>query len=230
LSDAISGHLLVEIERIARLRCAANDAAHDASHLRRVLANARRIVDAERAAGRPVDASIVAAAVWLHDVVQVPKGTGPAGEAARRSAAEARDILTGLGAAACAVDAVGYAIEVHSFSSGRCAETPEAAILQDADRLDALGAIGLARLWVTGAALGGRLYHPDDPAGLERELDDRAFALDHVERKLLRLPQLMNTAAGRAEAERRAAFVRAYRDQLLNELGVSHLGRTCEHV
>ena len=97
--------------------------------------------------------------------------------------------------------------------------TLEAAIVQDADRLDALGAIGIARLWVTGVALGGQLYAADDPAGHQRELDDRHYGLDHIERKLLRSPDTMNTAAGKREAERRAAFVAAYRAEFLRELG-----------
>jgi uncharacterized protein len=216
--ERIPEHLIAEIERIARLRCVTHDAAHDVLHLARVLANARLIGAAELAARRPVNLSVVEAAVWLHDIVQVPKGAGPAGEAARRSAAEARDILVALAVADRLIEAVAHAIEVHSFSSGRRATTPEAAILQDADRLDALGAIGIARLWVTGSVLGGLLYHPDDPSATDRDLDDRRYALDHIERKLLRLPELMNTDAGRAEAERRVEFVRAYRDQLFHEI------------
>lgn len=91
--------------------------------------------------------------------------------------------------------------------------------MQDADRLDALGAIGIARFWVTVAYTGGALYQADDPLGERRELDDRAYALDHIDKKLLRLPEQMNTVAGRAEALERAAYVRAYRDVLLREIG-----------
>lgn len=167
-----------------------------------------------------INAFVVEAACWLHDVVQLPKGSGPAGESARRSAVTARDFLTGLGVEASQVEAVAHAVEAHSFSGGLRPETIEAAIVQDADRLDALGAVGIARLWVTGVSLGGTLYDRADPTGARRNLDDRAYGLDHIERKLLRLPDTMNTASGRAEARRRAEFVRRYRDEFLRELGI----------
>ncbi len=210
---------LEAVERVSRERAAANDAAHDAAHLARVVANTRRLTADEAAAGRPLDEFVVEAAAWLHDIVALPKGQGAPGEAARRSADEARAVLAGLGVDAATIESVAHAVAAHSFSGGVSPETPEARVVQDADRLDALGAIGIARLWVTGATLGGRLYHPDDPLGVARELDDRAWGLDHVERKLLRLPALMQTEAGRAEAERRAEFVRRYRDELLREIG-----------
>ena len=212
--------LLTAVEAFACERCAGHDTAHDALHLSRVLANARSLIDAERAGGAVINAFVVEAACWLHDVVQLPKGSGPAGESARRSAVTARDFLTGLGVEASQVEAVAHAVEAHSFSGGLRPETIEAAIVQDADRLDALGAVGIARLWVTGVSLGGTLYDRADPTGARRNLDDRAYGLDHIERKLLRLPDTMNTASGRAEARRRAEFVRRYRDEFLRELGI----------
>jgi uncharacterized protein len=212
--------LLDEIEAFARERCAGLDSAHDALHVSRVLANARLLVHAEQAAGAEVDAFVVEAACWLHDVVQLPKGSGPSGESARQSAAVARAFLTERGVDHAAIDGITHAVEAHSYSGGMKPATIEAAILQDADRLDALGAVGIARLWVTGVGLGGTLHHDSDPAGVGRELDDRAYGLDHIERKLLRLPATMNTASGRSEAERRAEYVRQYRSEFLRELGV----------
>jgi uncharacterized protein len=176
-------------------------------------------MEVERASGAEIDTFVVEAACWLHDLVQLPKGSGPPGEAARRSAILAREALARFGVRIGATEAVTHAIEAHSFSGGIQPETIEAAIVQDADRLDALGAIGIARLWVTGVGLGGELYHAADPLGTTRELDDRAFGLDHIERKLLRLPDTMNTASGRVEARWRAEFVRRYRDEFLRELG-----------
>jgi uncharacterized protein len=212
--------LLTEIEAFARERCAGLDTAHDALHLSRVLANARLLTDAERATGAVVDAFVVEAACWLHDVVQLPKGTGPAGESARQSASVARTFLADHGVEPARIDAIAHAVEAHSYSARMPPATIEAAILQDADRLDALGAVGLARLWVTGVSLGGMLHHDGDPAGTARELDDRAYSFDHIERKLLRLPATMNTESGCIEAQRRAEYVRQYRDEFLRELGV----------
>ena len=211
--------LLDEIEAFARVRCERLDTAHDALHLTRVLANARQLIDAERAAGAVVDAVVVEAACWLHDAVQLPKGSGPAGESARQSAVVARAFLAERDVDASLVDAIAHAVEAHSYSGGLTPTTLEAAILQDADRIDALGAVGIARLWVTGVSLGGALHHHSDPAGTGRELDDRSYSLDHIERKLLRLPATMNTDSGRREAERRAEFVRQYRAEFLRELG-----------
>jgi uncharacterized protein len=212
--------LLREIEAFARQRCASHDTAHDVLHLGRVLANARFLAEAEHATGATVDTLVIEASCWLHDVVQLPKGTGPAGESARQSAVVARAFLTECGVESTQIDAIVHAVEAHSYSGGLKPQSIEAAILQDADRLDALGAVGLARLWVTGVSLGGALHHDGDPAGAQRELDDRAYSLDHIERKLLRLPATMNTRSGREEAERRAGFVRQYRIEFLRELGV----------
>lgn len=159
------------------------------------------------------------AACWLHDLVQLPKGSGQPGESARMSAASAREFLTGMSVCAEVIDRITHAIEAHSFSGGRSPDTIEAAILQDADRLDALGAIGIARLWITAAELGSALYDAGDPLGVDRALDDRSYGLDHIERKLVMLPSTMNTVAGSAEAERRARYVVDYRSAFLRELG-----------
>lgn len=213
--------LLPRIATLARERMAGRDAGHDALHLERVRANALGLLMVERAAGRDANGAVIEAACWLHDIVQLPKGAGPPGESARRSAAATRDLLTEYGVEAPAVAAVAYAVEAHSFSGGVTPTTLEAAIVQDADRLDALGAVGVARLFVLVGELGGALYEPRDPLAASRELDDRAYAIDHIERKLLKLPGLMNTDAGRAEAERRATFVRAFRDEFMREIGVT---------
>jgi uncharacterized protein len=73
----------------------------------------------------------------------------------------------------------------------------EACIVQDADRLEALGAIGLARVFAVSGALGVALFDAEDPFADARTLDDRKFALDHFQTKLLRLPETMQTEIGR---------------------------------
>ncbi len=221
LSDArpsIDAQLLAAIREIGCSRCDPADPAHDALHLARVAANAAAIADAEQAEARAVDRFVVTAACWLHDIVLLPKGQGMPGEAARQSSLEAVAILASLGVGDVRQQAVAEAIAAHSFSSGRTPVTLEAQIVQDADRLDALGAVGIARFWATMVRMGGSMYDPDNPAGLGREPDDRRWAFDHIERKLLRLADLMNTAFARAEAERRTTFIRLYRDEFLREL------------
>jgi HD superfamily phosphodiesterase len=97
--------------------------------------------------------------------------------------------------------------------------TPEAAVVQDADRLDALGAVGIARTFLVAGSLGSALAHPTDPFPTRRPPDDRRFAVDHFYAKLLTLAGTMRTDAGRAEAERRTAFLRTFLHHLADEFG-----------
>ena len=191
------------------------DAAHDAGHLARVVAWAEALGRAEGA-----DLRVVLPAAWLHDCVTVPKRSPARAQASRRAAEAAGAFLREAGFPGALVPAVEHAVEAHSWSAGVAPRTVEAAVVQDADRLDALGAIGLARLYAVAGALGSALVHPADPVPSEppaRPLDDRAWATDHAFAKLLNLPETMRTAAGRAEAERRAGTVRAFLAELRRE-------------
>lgn len=116
---------------------------------------------------------------------------------------------------------VAHAIEAHSFSAGIVPRTIEARIVQDADRMDALGAVGLARMFHVGGQLGRSLAHGEDPLARDRDLDDARYALDHIEIKLLRLPETLNTAAARRIAQERAMRLRRFRDEFVAEwLGI----------
>ena len=170
-------------------------------------------------AGEPdADRFITLAAAWLHDIVQLPKGSGAPGESARRSAAVAFEWLEAAGVPDETVNAVSHAVAAHSFSGGLTPASIEAAIVQDADRLDALGAIGIARLWVTAGVLGSDLHHAEDPAAMQRDLEDRVYGLDHIPAKLLKLPELMNTESGKRLARNRAEYVSHFRERFLSEL------------
>ncbi|HAT3700366.1 TPA: hydrolase, partial [Klebsiella oxytoca] len=94
----------------------------------------------------------------------------------------------------------------------------EAKIVQDADRLEALGAIGLARVFAVSGALNNILFDADDPFADRRELDDKKYALDHFQCKLLRLPETMQTEKGRAMALHNARFLVQYMAKLSAEL------------
>jgi uncharacterized protein len=89
--------------------------------------------------------------------------------------------------------------------------------VQDADRLDALGAVGLARMFYISGRLGRALAHPTDPLALHRERDDMRYALDHIEEKLATLPAMMQTQAGRAVAHERLTLMLAFRDAFVAE-------------
>ena len=190
------------------------DGAHDLGHLHRVWANARLI-----AMDEPCDLEILLPAVFFHDLINLPKSHPDRTSASRLSADAACAFLAADGFATDKLAAVAHAITAHSFSANIPPQTAEARVLQDADRLEALGAIGLARMFHVAGALGGRLFDAADPMALRRPLDDRRFALDHMETKLLRLPERMQTAAGRAMAESRADWMMSFRTRLLAELG-----------
>ena len=192
------------------------DAAHDLAHVRRVVRWAVRLAREEGA-----DLAVVVPAAWLHDCVTVPKGSPDRARASALAAEAGVAWLRGRPEVDPATfPAIAHAIHAHSFSAGVQPGTPEARVVQDADRLDALGAIGIARCYATAGAMGSALLHPDDPVPTEppaRALDDRRYATDHFFAKLLRLPQTMQTEAGRREAERRAAFLRTFLSQLARE-------------
>ena len=114
--------------------------------------------------------------------------------------------------------AVAHAIEAHSFSAGIEPGTLEARILQDADRLDALGFMGVVRCFYTAGRMGSSLYDPADPGGENRPLDDRRYALDHFPRKLLQLAQGFKTRAGQKLAMQRHDRLKAFHDGMLAEV------------
>jgi uncharacterized protein len=191
------------------------DGAHDVHHLRRVWHSARRIAATE--AG--VDRVVLLAAAYLHDLVNPPKDSPLRSRASTLSAEAAGPVLAGLGLAPERIGRAAHAIAAHSFSAGIEPETVEARILQDADRLEALGAIGLARCYYTGGKLGGGLWEAADPFGRSaRDLDDRRWATDHFRLKLLKLEGLMRTDEGRRLARRRTRVLTAFLRQLEREL------------
>lgn len=189
------------------------DAAHDLEHIRRVVANAKRLTVRERG-----DAAVVVPAAWLHDCVTLPKTSPQRSQASRLAAAEAVAYLRRVRYPARHLDAIHHAIEAHSFTAGIAPETREAKIVQDADRLDAIGATGLSRCLMLGGAMGRRLYDPTEPIPHARKPDEIANTIDHFFTKLLRLENMMQTRSGRAEARRRTKFLRAYLAELEHEL------------
>lgn len=184
------------LERLhARFAAEVRDGAHDLNHARRVVRNARRLAEAEQA-----HVETCVAAALLHDLVYLPKNHPDSPRTAERSAEEARIWCAEIPALAPQADLIAGAIATHSFSGGGRPTSPEGAVLQDADRLEALGAIGLARCFATGGAMGAAMWHGEDPWGTHRLLDDKRHSLDHFELKLLKLAATMQTEAGRREA------------------------------
>jgi uncharacterized protein len=163
---------------------------------------------------------VLAAAVLLHDCVEVAKDSPLRSKASMLAANEARVRLTALGWEPSRIETVARAIESHSFSAEVAPTSIEGRILQDADRLDAIGFGGIARCFYTAGRMGSRLYDLADPEAKTRELDDARNALDHFPRKLLTLDGTFKTRTGQELAkERHKRVLEFYRGMLAEVQG-----------
>lgn len=190
-----------------------DDPGHDMEHCLRVAGWTLRC-------GAPaVDPREAVAAALLHDVVNVPKDDPRRALASALSAEETRAILPAHGFDEAGVERVAQAVEDHSFSRGATPRSDLGRALQDADRLEALGVLGVFRTISTGTLMGARYFDADDPWAERRDLDDVRHSVDHFFTKLLSLPETLTTEAGRAEARRRVAFMERLLDELGHELG-----------
>lgn len=190
------------------------DGSHDASHLLRVWNNVCAIRNQEGG-----DPEILIAATLLHDCVSVEKNSPFRASASRLAAAKATELLTEMGWGEERINAVAHAIEAHSFSAAITPLTLEAKILQDADRLDALGMIGVARLFYVSGRMGGGLYDPQDPHATHRDYDDKRFAVDHFHTKLFKLVDGFQTETGGYLAKARHDSMKRFLDELMDEVG-----------
>ena len=213
---SVSAALWLRLVTEARARARSNEPAHDFFHVERVVTNARAIARGERLS--PVSEAVVSTAALLHELFTLPKDHPDSARAGDVCAERARELLEHENAPAVMIAPVAAAIRDHSFSKGVIPEAPESRVLQDADRLDAIGAIGLARMWATCADMKRPFYSPVDPFCATRAPDDKAWGLDHVFKKLLAIPSRLHTDTARSVAENRVAFLRVYVDQLRSEL------------
>jgi uncharacterized protein len=202
---------------VAALAAQGGDVAHGLEHVRRVVRNARRLAAAEGAR-----LEIVVPAAWLHDCVTVPKDSPQRAAASRLAAAQAVAWLRDWQWPEALLADIAHAIEAHSFTAGIAPRTPEAEVVQDADRLEAIGAVGLARCLMLGGALGRPLYAAADPFCARRAPDDRTATVDHFYTKLLQLEGSMQTASGRREARARTEFLKKFLAELEREIGPDH--------
>ena len=210
--------LQIQLRRISEVQMA-QDPAHDIAHLDRVWANAQRIArDENEKSPNRANLRILIAGAYLHDLVNLPKDHPQREPASKLSAEKSEPILQGLGYSADEIIAAQHVIEAHSFSAGLPANSLEALILRDADRLDALGAVGIARTFMVAGTIDRPLCDPDDPFAANRPLDDQIWSIDHWHLKLLKLPGDMATDKGRKIARKRARLMLAYLRQLAKEM------------
>ena len=179
----------------------------------RVYKNAQKISKQEK-----VNEKLVLCAVLLHDIVSYPKSDKRSKNSSVESAKKSKSILKKYNFSKEEIEIVSDAIRDHSFSKNKTPTTLVGKVLQDADRLDALGAIGIARVFATGGSLKRPFYNIKDPFCKTRTPDDKTWTLDHFYQKLLKLETLMNTKSGKAEAKKRIKILKEFLKQLKQEI------------
>lgn len=207
-------HLAAEL--LKYLPAGLQDGSHDLSHIHRVWVNAQRI---QRVEGG--DLNVLLAATLLHDCVAVEKNSPLRDQASTLSADKAAAVLAELGWPAQRIEQVAHAVKAHSYSAGFEPQTLEARILQDSDRLDALGAVGIARCFYTAGRMGSSLYDFENPAAQGREYRDTAYAIEHFQTKLLKLASGFNTGEGARLAAERHARLEVFLADFMDEVGAS---------
>ncbi|HSB56957.1 MAG TPA: HD domain-containing protein [Nitrosopumilaceae archaeon] len=190
-----------------------NDPAHDFEHIMRVYKIAEIIGKKERA-----NMKLVRAAVLLHDIISYPKSDKRSKNASTKSALMAAKILKKYDYNAHEIGIIVKAIGEHSFSKGMVPRTIVGKILQDADRLDALGAIGIARTFAVGGAEKRPFYNKEDPFCHKRIPEDKKWTLDHFYKKLLLLEKRMNTKTGKKEAIQRTRILKKFLNDIKKEI------------
>ena len=190
-----------------------NDPAHDFDHIMRVYKNAEKLCKKEKA-----NPKLVLTAALLHDIVSYAKSDKRSKNASTESAKKAQTMLKKYNYSDDDILIISDAIRDHSFSKHKTPKTLEGKILQDADRLDAIGAIGIARAFSVAGSEKRLFYNKDDPFCKTHTPDDKQWTLDHFFRKLLKLESLMNTKSAKIEAKRRTKILKTYLNDLKKEI------------
>lgn len=194
------------------------DPGHRIDHVARVAKTAIEFAHREGA-----DMAIIVPAVILHDTFPVGKFTKERSKASALSADRSIQLLSDWGYPREYDAAIRHVIIAHSFSAGVTPESLEAKIVQDADRLDAIGAIGIARTMAVGFRHGNPLYHAEEPFPVTREPNDNTNILDHFYVKLFSLTRSLHTLAAQEEGARRIHVMETYLQSLANEIGASYI-------
>lgn len=190
-----------------------DDPSHDWSHILRVVNLCETFAEELKA-----NKKVLLGAAYLHDIVNVPKNSEFRSQASRIAAEKAKDLLDQSEYSDEEIDMIAQVIIEHSYSANLKPTSLESQILQDADKLDAMGAIGVMRWTTCGTKMKSRYYHLEDPWGENRELDDKLYSLDHFDKKLLHLYDRLNTKPGKKEGRKRLDFFNLFLDQLKSEI------------
>ena len=212
-------NILLEVATYVEQKLSGEGSGHDWWHIVRVRNMAKNLALAEGG-----DSFICQLAALVHDLVD-DKLVADEGLAL----AEVRDLLTRLGVKSDQTDQVLAIIQAISYKGGSQNHldlTLEGQIVQDADRLDAMGAIGVARTMAY-SGYHGRVIHDPEVAvrqnmTLEEYRSHQGTAITHFYEKLLLLKDLMNTKTAQELAKRRHAFMEAYLEQFFAEWDGQH--------
>lgn len=194
------------------------DPGHRIDHVTRVTKTAVEIANKEGA-----NLAVVLPAAILHDTRPVSKFGKERELASTLSADDSITLLQKWGYPEEFYPAIRHAIQAHSFSAKITPESLEAKVVQDADRLDAIGAIGVARTMAVGFKYGNPLYNSSEPFPGERDADDQTNILDHFYVKLFTLPDSLHTATAKEEGIRRIHTMETYLKALADEIGVEYV-------
>jgi uncharacterized protein len=194
---------MLTIDQARALYEAAGDSTHDFDHVLRVYHLAERIGRSEGA-----DMAVLRTATLLHDIARPDEDSGRVPDHAVEGARRARDILNGQPPEF--VEAVAHAIQSHRFRADRRPQTLEAQALYDADKLDAIGAVGIARAFAYGAHQGQRLWA--EPDGREHT------AMKEFTVKLSKVKDTLFTGTARAIAEDRHDYMVKFFDRMAAEV------------
>lgn len=202
-------------ELLAFLPEDSSDGSHDLSHIHRVWTNAKLIQAKD---GGDLETLLVA--TLLHDCVAVEKNSPLRTQASTLSADKAVTILGNLGWARARILSVAHAVKTHSYSAGFEPESLEAKILQDSDRLDAIGMVGVARCFYIAGRMGSSLYDFTNPTASGRDYQDKRFTIEHFHTKLLKLASGFQTEEGTRLAAQRHARLESFLAEFMDEIWV----------
>ena len=190
-----------------------NDPAHDFLHIMRVYNNAELLCKKEK-----IESELILTSVLLHDIISFKKSDPHSYTSSQKSALLAKQILKKNGYKYDEIETISNAIYDHSFSKHKIPDTIEGKILQDADRLDAIGAIGIARTFSVGGSENRQIYNAEDPFCKNRIPDDKKWTVDHFYKKLLKIEKLMNTKTGKSVARERTLLLKLFLKNLRYEI------------
>lgn len=189
------------------------DPSHDILHVRRVVKLAKTLSQKEGA-----KLEVVIPAAYLHDCVYISKSDPRRKQSSKISADRAVELLGEWKYPTEFFPEIHHAILAHSFSANIPAQTLEAKIVQDADRLDAIGAIGIFRSFAFSGVAKRPFYNAAEPFAESRELDDQANTLDHFYTKLLLLNDRLNTDSAKIEAQVRMQTMNSFLESIRAEI------------